>query len=242
MAIRPAESKILASVAAFGKIKDSQYGEGRKFQSVLFESDHLPEGKHWKSMSPADAQGFRKGQQVWLVPVHREGRETFDIEIPSQSTTAQSAQVNQSSHSATPQPIAHRPLTPGQKRQVAEFITDVAAIQAFCWDQASAAMTGKGVNEAVIQAFASGLAISTMRRFGLDSGVEFAPEPGACNSAPQNTHSTVAPPTAQPGAQPRKRPGVTYSPPKMRPEKEALAQRVMSPAGASVWQGQGEDF
>lgn len=206
MAIRPAESKILASVAAFGKIKDSQYGEGRKFQSVLFESDRLPEGKHWKSMSPSDAQGFRKGQQVWLVPVHREGRETFDIEIPSQSTTAQSAQVNQSSHSATPQPIAHRPLTPGQKRQVAEFITDVAAIQAFCWDQASAAMTGKGVSESVIQAFASGLAISSLRRFGLDSRVDFAPAPGARNSEVQPPMSpaknAIAPRATSPAAQP----------------------------------------
>ena len=184
----------------------------------------LPDGSEetlWRPENDPVLMGLRKGDHCQIC---RDSKGKISlIEPPGQPTT-------------------HRPLTKSQKRQVAEFITDVAAIQAFCWDQASEAMKDKGVNEAVIQAFASGLAISTMRRFGLDSRVEFAPEPGACNSAPHNTHSTVAPPTAQPGAQPRKRPGVTYSPPKMSPEKEALAQRVMSPAGASVWQGQGEDF
>ena len=203
----------------------------------------LPDGSEetlWRPENDPVLTGLRKGD---LCQICRDSKGKISlIEPPGQPTTHQSSQAKAPSHSAGPQPTTHRPLTKSQKRQVAEFITDVAAIQAFCWDQASEAMKDKGVNEAVIQAFASGLAISTMRRFGLDSRVEFAPEPGSRNSAPQNTHSTVAPPTAQPGAQPRKRPGVTYSPPKMSPEKEALAQRVMSPAGASVWQGQGEDF
>ena len=109
MAIRTAEGKLPAVVTAFGKIKGSQYGEGRKFQSVRFESDRLPESKHWQAMSPSDAKGFRKGQQVYLIPVSRDDRETFDIEIPSQSTTTQSAQLTRKSHWTFPVPVAPIP-------------------------------------------------------------------------------------------------------------------------------------
>jgi hypothetical protein len=47
--IRTATDRILATVAAFGHVKDGNYGP---YQSVLFESPDLPEGKVWRSMKP----------------------------------------------------------------------------------------------------------------------------------------------------------------------------------------------
>ena len=87
--IRTAADKIAATVAAFGKVKESQFNDG-VFQSVLFESEQLPDGKLWRSMTPEQAQQFTRGEQVYLVPTtNTKGKPSFDIELlPTTATTA----------------------------------------------------------------------------------------------------------------------------------------------------------
>jgi hypothetical protein len=77
--IRTATDRILATVAAFGHVKDGNYGP---YQSVLFESPDLPEGKVWRSMKPEEAKTFDKGQQAYLVPTtNKQGKPSWDIEL-----------------------------------------------------------------------------------------------------------------------------------------------------------------
>lgn len=79
--IRTAADKITATVAGFGKIKESQFNDG-VFQSVLFEGEGLPDGKLWRSMTPEQAQGFTRGEQVYLVPTtNKHGKPSYDIEL-----------------------------------------------------------------------------------------------------------------------------------------------------------------
>jgi hypothetical protein len=89
--IRTAADKIQATVAGFGKLKESQFNDS-VYQSVLFESPALPDGKVWRSMTPDQAQGFTRGQSVFLVPTtNKKGQASYDIELiaPAPVTTAQ---------------------------------------------------------------------------------------------------------------------------------------------------------
>jgi hypothetical protein len=91
--IRTAADKITATVSAFGKVKESQFNEG-SYQSVLFESPALPDGKVWRAMTPDQAQGFTRGQAVYLVPTtNKQGKPSYDIELiaPAPATTAPQA-------------------------------------------------------------------------------------------------------------------------------------------------------
>jgi|688.fasta_scaffold201858_4 hypothetical protein len=99
--IRTAADKITATVSAFGKVKESQFNEG-SYQSVLFEGGGLPEGKVWRSMTPDQAQGFTRGQAVYLVPTtNKQGKPSYDIELiaPATTTTPQ-ATAQAPSHQA----------------------------------------------------------------------------------------------------------------------------------------------
>jgi hypothetical protein len=84
--IRTAADKIQATVAGFGKLKESQFNES-SYQSVLFESPALPDGKLWRAMTPDQAQGFTRGQQVYLVPTtNKQGKPSYDIELIAPAT------------------------------------------------------------------------------------------------------------------------------------------------------------
>jgi hypothetical protein len=99
--IRTAADKIQATVSAFGKLKESQFNDS-VYQSVLFEGQGLPEGKLWRAMTPDQAQGFTRGQAVYLVPTtNKQGKPSYDIELiaPATTTTPQ-ATAQAPSHQA----------------------------------------------------------------------------------------------------------------------------------------------
>jgi hypothetical protein len=100
--IRTAADKIQATVSAFGKVKPSQFNDSN-FQSVLFEGEGLPEGKVWRSMDPDQAQGFNRGQTVYLVPTtNTKGKPSYDIELIAPATAPTAT-------TATPQATAQAP-------------------------------------------------------------------------------------------------------------------------------------
>jgi hypothetical protein len=99
--IRTASDKIAATVAGFGKVKESQFNES-SYQSVLFESPELPEGKVWRAMTPDQAQGFTRGQSVFLVPTtNKKGQASYDIELlPTTTAPTAPATAQAPSHQA----------------------------------------------------------------------------------------------------------------------------------------------
>jgi hypothetical protein len=114
--IRTAADKITATVSAFGKVKESQFNEG-SYQSVLFEGEGLPEGKVWRAMTPDQAQGFTRGQAVYLVPTtNKQGKPSYDIELiaPATAPTAP-ATAPQATAQAPSQAPSHQ--APANARQ-----------------------------------------------------------------------------------------------------------------------------
>jgi hypothetical protein len=165
--IRTAADKITATVAGFGKLKPSQFSD-TNFQSVLFESPALPEGKVWRAMTPDQAQGFTRGQSVFLVPTtNKKGQASYDIELLPTATAPTTAPT------ATPQaPSQGKPATldtmaPEDKQAIASYITSVSALYAFCYQQAAHHLSPHGAPEPAIQAAASTTFIQASRKFSL---------------------------------------------------------------------------
>ncbi|MFM7324430.1 MAG: hypothetical protein ACKO4L_05795, partial [Nodosilinea sp.] len=120
--IRTAADRISAQVTGFSQVKQSQFNDSC-FQSVLFEGDGLPDGKIWRSMSPEQAQGFTRGEQVYLVPTtNAKGKPSYDIELLP--TTA-------------PATAPTAAIPDDQKRAIADYVTDLAALYSYCYQQAS---------------------------------------------------------------------------------------------------------
>ena len=161
--IRTASDKILATVTAFGQVKQSQFNDST-FQSVLFEGEGLPDGKVWRSMTPDQAQQFERGQSVYLVPTtNKKGQPSYDIELITPATTAPAtAPAPAGGHQA---PTAAIPDE--QKRAIAGYITDLAALYAYCYQQASHQLAPHGAPEPAIQGAASTLFIAASRKFSL---------------------------------------------------------------------------
>ena len=165
--IRTAADKITATVAGFGKLKPSQFSD-TNFQSVLFESPALPEGKVWRAMTPDQAQGFTRGQSVFLVPTtNKKGQASYDIELLPTATAPTTAPT------ATPQaPSQGKPATldtmaPEDKQAISSYITSVSALYAFCYQQAAHHLSPHGAPEPAIQAAASTTFIQASRKFSL---------------------------------------------------------------------------
>jgi hypothetical protein len=165
--IRTAADKIQATVAGFGKVKPSQFND-TNFQSVLFESPALPEGKVWRAMTPDQAQGFTRGQSVFFVPTtNKKGQASYDIELLPTATAPTTAPT------ATPQaPSQGKPATldtmaPEDKQAIASYITSVSALYAFCYQQAAHHLSPHGAPEPAIQAAASTTFIQASRKFSL---------------------------------------------------------------------------
>lgn len=157
--IRTASDRIQATVTAFGKVKESQFNEG-SYQSVLFESEQLPEGKIWRSMTPDQAQSFERGQQVFLVPTtNKHGKASFDIELIATTQAPTTAPAPAQAPTAA--------IPDEQKREIAGYITDLAALYAYCYQQASHQLTPHGAPDPAIQGAASTLFIAASRKFSL---------------------------------------------------------------------------
>ena len=148
--IRTASAKVPATVAGFGKLKTNEYGD---YQSVLFESPSLPEGKIWRSMEPEQAKQFVRGQQVYLVPTtNKKGKPSFDIELMGDAPTA-----------APAAPVA-TPAAP-QAQAIGEYLDKMAALYAACYRRAATNLDG--APDPAVQAAASTVFISATRKFGL---------------------------------------------------------------------------
>jgi hypothetical protein len=172
--IRTAADKITATVSAFGKVKESQFNEG-SYQSVLFESPALPDGKVWRSMDPDQAQGFTRGQAVYLVPTtNKKGQPSYDIELiaPAPTATPQAT----APAATTQAPTQGKPATQGtsldamapeDKQEIASYITSISALYAYCYQQAAHHLSPHGAPEPAIQAAASTTFIQAARKFSL---------------------------------------------------------------------------
>jgi hypothetical protein len=156
--IRAATDKIQATVAGFGKVKESQFNDS-VYQSVLFESPALPDGKVWRSMTPDQAQGFTRGQSVFLVPTtNKKGQPSYDIELIAPATATPQAPSQATSLDA---------MAPEEKAQIASYITSVSALYAYCYQQASHHLGPHGAPLEAVQAAASTTFIQAARKFSL---------------------------------------------------------------------------
>ncbi len=173
--IRTAADKIAATVAAFGKLKESQFNEG-SYQSVLFEGEGLPDGKVWRSMTPDQAQSLNRGQTVYLVPTtNKQGKPSYDIELIA--PTAPAATAPTTAPAATAQaPTQGKPtsqgtsldaMAPEEKAAIASYITSISALYAYCYQQAAHHLSPHGAPEPAIQAAASTTFIQASRKFSL---------------------------------------------------------------------------
>jgi hypothetical protein len=174
--IRTAADKIQATVSAFGKLKESQFNDS-VYQSVLFEGQGLPEGKLWRAMTPDQAQGFTRGQAVYLVPTtNKQGKPSYDIELiaPAPAPTAPAA-TPQATAQAPSQATSHQApanarldaMTGEEKQAIAAYITSVSALYAYCYQQAAHHLAPHGAPEPAIQAAASTTFIQASRKFSL---------------------------------------------------------------------------
>ena len=156
--IRTASDRILATVAAIGKVKEGDYGP---YQSILFEAPQLPDGKVWRSMNPEQAAAFTRGQQAYLVPTtNKAGKPSWDIEL-----------LGDTPPQPPPQPAAAAtggPTIPDdRKRAIASYISDLAPLYGYCYQQAHSQLEPHGASQDAVQAAASALFDSAVRRFSL---------------------------------------------------------------------------
>ena len=153
--IRTASDRITATVAAHGHIKEGQFGP---YQSVLFESPSLPDGKVWRAMEPDQAQQFSRGHVVALVPTtNKMGKPSFDIEILDAPAT-----VAPTAPTAAPSPQGTIPND--KKPQIAAYATDLAKLYGYGYQQAKEALEPHGAPSEAIQACASSVFIATTRK------------------------------------------------------------------------------
>jgi hypothetical protein len=161
--IRTATDRILATVAAFGHVKDGNYGP---YQSVLFESPDLPEGKVWRSMKPEEAKTFDKGQQAYLVPTtNKQGKPSWDIELlpTAQPQAAPMPTATPGSYAAGPAPT----IPDDRKRQIAQYLQDLAALYAYSYSTAKHQLEPHDAPAEAIQGAATTLFIQASRKFNL---------------------------------------------------------------------------
>lgn len=165
MPILSAANKVPAVVGVVGQLKEGEFGQ---YHPVLFERQDKTQGsedaKVWKSMKPADAAQLSKGQQVYLIPTQRQGRDTWDIELvggpapaPAQSPSAG--------------------LDDEKKKAIAQHVKDMARLYAYCFRQAREVLAPLPCpnpddeedppTPEQIQACASSLFIAASRKFNL---------------------------------------------------------------------------
>jgi hypothetical protein len=165
--IRTAADKITATVSGFGKLKESQFNDS-VYQSVLFESPSLPEGKVWRSMTPDQAKSFTRGQSVYLVPTtNKQGKPSYDIELIAPTAPATTPQATAQAPSHQAKPASLDAMTGEEKAEIAAYITSVSALYAFCYQQASHHLAPHGAPLEAVQAAASTTFIQASRKFSL---------------------------------------------------------------------------
>lgn len=173
---------INAVVAHIMKKKQGEYGP---YQSVLFESPELKDGKLWRAMNPGEAQQLHKGQAVELTPTKTsKGKDGWNIRpLLDEPVKPQQAAPVPQTQKPTPQPQStnlpaqqHQPsdlsasLTVAEKReQIESYAFSMANLHAVCYQAAEQAYSGQNAPDEVIRAATSSVFIATERRFRLSS-------------------------------------------------------------------------
>lgn len=170
--------------AVVAHIMQEKQGEYGPYQSVLFESPDLQDGKLWRAMNSDEAQQLHKGQAVELTPTKTsKGKDGWNIRpldeltqphqaaptprpqkpMTQAQSTGLSAQQNQSSEP----PVS---LTVAEKReQIESYAFLMANLHAVCYQAAEQAYAGQNAPDEVIRAATSSVFIATERRFRLAS-------------------------------------------------------------------------
>ncbi|MEL6555999.1 MAG: hypothetical protein AAFQ63_21445 [Cyanobacteria bacterium J06621_11] len=163
---------INAIVAHIMQEKQGEYG---LYQSVLFESSALKNGKLWWALKPAEVQQLRKGQAVELTPTKtRKGKDSWNIR-PLDNAAIYSSQQTQPSNTPKSelgvQAAAEASLQSSENRrkQIEEFVFSMAGLHAVCYQAAEQAYSGQNAPDDVIRAATSSLFIVAERRFRLCS-------------------------------------------------------------------------
>lgn len=165
---------ISAVVAHIMAEKQGEYGP---YQSVLFESPNLADGKLWRAMKPAEAQQLSRGQAVELTPTKtKKGKDSWNIRILNALPKSSVPQVPQPSNTRTTpepqrpaQPSYQEQTTQNRREQIEQFIFSMASLHAVCYQAAEQAYSGQDVPDEVVRAATSSLFISAERRFRLCS-------------------------------------------------------------------------
>lgn len=134
MAIRTAADKILAEVEFITAEKTGDYGP---YCSVLFRRYDLEgdEAKLWRSLPPDQARQFTKKQQVYLIPVVRKGKQTWDIELIDNGPTPPAAGPTRPAES--PAKYHALQLSKDQKFAIAAYLENRADLIAYCFQVAN---------------------------------------------------------------------------------------------------------
>ncbi|MEO0644885.1 MAG: hypothetical protein AAFZ17_01815 [Cyanobacteria bacterium J06650_10] len=167
-------------MAVVAHIMDEKTGKYGSYQSVLFESSRLQDGKLWWALKPNEAKQLRIGQAVELTPTTTSrGKDSWNIR-PLDTQQVQQTQPRQSqpaaqAHQPAPQPAAQS-LPPGQaqitenrRQQIEAFVFSMANLHAVCYQAAEQAYVGMNVPDEVIRAATSSVFIAAERRFRLCS-------------------------------------------------------------------------
>ena len=167
-------------MAVVAHIMDEKHGNYGPYQSVLFESSRLQDGKLWWALKPNEAKQLRIGQAVELTPTTTSrGKDSWNIR-PLDTQQVQPAQQQPSQPAAQPhQPVPQSavqslPPHPAQvtetrRQQIESFIFSMANLHAVCYQAAEQAYAGKSAPDEVIRAATSSVFIAAERRFRLCS-------------------------------------------------------------------------
>ena len=147
--------------AVVAHIMQEKQGEYGLYQSVLFESPALQDGKLWRALKPTEAQQLRKGQTVELTPTKtRQGKDSWNIRLldnlPARPTPPHSDNGKAISDSQTSvQPSKQQQTIEDQRKQIEAFIFSMANLHAVCYQAAEQAYAGQNAPDGVIRAATS---------------------------------------------------------------------------------------
>ena len=172
---------INAVVAYIMQEKQGEYGP---YQSVLFESPDLKDGKLWRAMNPSEAQQLHKGQAVELIPTKtKKGKDGWNIRplaepaqpqqaVPTprlQNPTTQPQSTGLLAQQGQPPELPTSPIATERREQIESYVFSMANLHAVCYQAAEQAYSGQNAPDEVIRAATSSVFIATERRFRLSS-------------------------------------------------------------------------
>lgn len=170
--------------AVVAHIMQEKQGEYGSYQSVLFESPDLQDGKLWRAMNPGEAQQLHKGQSVELTPTKTsKGKDGWNIRPLDEPTQSQQAIPTPRPQNPTTQPQSTgllvqqsqlsepsaSPTIADKREQIESYAFSMANLHAVCYQAAEQAYAGQNAPDEVIRAATSSVFIATERRFRLAS-------------------------------------------------------------------------